>query len=57
MRIRSPNPLQKIFKHQLTSLVVASRTTLFSFGVLPVLRPDDTDKAPLSAIVVGATAG
>ena len=32
----------------LTSLVVSSRTTLFSLGVRPVFRPDDTFKAPLS---------
>lgn len=44
-------------KIQLTSLVVASRTILFSLGVLPVLSPDDTERAPVSAIVVGETAG
>jgi hypothetical protein len=36
---------QNAFNH--TSLVVSSRTTLLSFGVLPVLRPDDTERAPL----------
>ena len=32
---------------ELTSLVTSSKTTLFSFGVLPVLSPDETDRAPL----------
>jgi hypothetical protein len=39
----------------ITFLVELSRTTLLSFGVLPVLRPEDTESAPLLAIVVGNT--
>ena len=36
-----------------TSFVVSSRTTLLSLGDLPVLSPDDTDRAPVSVTVVG----
>ena len=36
----------------LTSFVTSSSTILLSLGDLPVLSPDEADKAPVSVIVV-----
>jgi hypothetical protein len=38
---------------RLTSLVISSRTTLLSLGVRPVFWPELTERAPVSATVVG----
>jgi hypothetical protein len=50
--VAPPDSLKRSSLTYLTSLVVSSKTTLFSLGVLPVFYPEDTLNAPVSVIVV-----
>ena len=43
--------------HQMVSLLISSRTTLLSIGLLPYLNPDEVDNAPVDVIVVSYTFG